>query len=230
MDTNGIFDTMSYDSDELNSVLSSVKRESYGEEVFKEVTQEDGYTYKVPWRKYYFSVILNHGLCRTADVLPPDTLVTIRLTRAPAAFALMKIAGTLECKNTTTDGSEKIEVDYDSSVIPLIDPIFSVYYASSPELEQLMSRVKSSNMEIPFLDYVCRQTILDSGLSSYDITLLQGDMPKYIFFAISDLERLTGSDELSLTRFIQGDLNVFNLLIGEYVFKYLEKSIIVFRS
>ena len=214
MDTNGIFDTMAYDSSELKTVESKLKRRSYGETFYKEVTVSD-IIYIVPFKQYHFSVPVNHGLCRTTDCLPADTTVSIRFRRAPSSFSVLKLEDTVVSKVKSDESEVNLPMSYNKSVIEIINPVLNVYYAYSTELEQTMSRIKSSSIEIGFMDYVARQTILDTGLSSYDINLLQGSLPRYVFFAISDLPRLNGQETTSLTRFVQGDLDSFNLVLDQ---------------
>ena len=116
--------------------------------------------------------------------------------------------------------TEAVEFSYPESVIPIGNPVLSLYYAYSAELEQKMSRMSTSNIEIPFYDYVVRRTVLESGLTNYDLNLLQGPkLPKFIIFTLSDLERLNGTDDKSLTKFVQGDLEMFDLILGKiYIF------------
>ena len=56
---------------------------------------------------------------------------------------------------------------------------------------------------------------MDSGLSQYQIDLMQGDLPEYIIFMFSSLERISGDSELSITRFEQCDLESFGLLCDQ---------------
>ena len=184
-------------------------------EDFTKTVDYKGKTCLQPWKRYYFTYMLNHGLARIPDCLPANTTVTIRLHRAPSSFALLRMKNTI----TLTDaenGNQTYEVDYsfDENVVPITNPVLKTYFAYSAEQEQYMSRIKTTNMEIPFLDYVARRTVLDGGLSEYDINLLQGRMPKYIIFGLSTLERLSGSETTSLTKFTQGSLDQFDLIIG----------------
>jgi hypothetical protein len=80
-----------------------------------------------------------------------------------------------------------------------------------------MSKVKLYNYEIKYDDYVVRRNVLDGGLSEYDFNLVQGNLPKYLMFGLSTLDRLSGKDDLSLTRFQQHSMQSFNLLLGETI-------------
>ena len=126
----------------------------------------------------------------------------------------MKVKDTI---TLTLKSDEKTTADvpynYEENVIPLKNPVLHAYYAYGPELERSMSRIQSYNFELPFLNYAVRRTILDSGLSEFDINLVQGQQPKFIVFGFSTLERISGRDTLSLTRFVQGDLKKFDLVL-----------------
>jgi len=194
-------------------MLSSYARDALSTEFFTEIDHE-GELYLMPWRRYYFSVPLNTGLARTTDCLPSNIPVRLRFQRAPASYALIKISETITIKKKSdTKVTAELEYTYNEGVIPIVNPVMSLYYAYSGELEQSMSRIRSSKIEIPFYDYVTRRTVLDGGLSNYDVNLVQGDLPKYIVFALSDLERLNGSDKKSLTQFSQGELDSFDLIL-----------------
>jgi len=52
---------------------------------------------------------------------------------------------------------------------------------------------------------------------NFELNLLQGRLPKYIIFALSSLERLSGTETLSLTKFVQGQLDSFDLMLGELI-------------
>ena len=46
---------------------------------------------------------------------------------------------------------------------------------------------------------------------------MQGELPEYIIFMFTTLERISGDEELSLTRFEQCDLESFGLLHNQEV-------------
>ena len=153
-------------------------------------------------------------MARTSDCLPSNTAVTLRFHRAPASFGVIKTSNTIECKQRDDEDQKKvINIKLDSDVIQLINPVLHAHYSYSHELNSMMSRISSTAMEIPFMDYAVRRSILSEGLSSYDINLLQGKLPKYIFFTFMGLDRMRGTDELSLTRFNRGELEEFNLML-----------------
>ena len=196
-----------------------LKRDALSEHFTKEITHNNK-QYLQNWRRYYFSVPINHGLSRTTDVLPADVPVVLRFHRAPASFALMKMKNAVELTEKGTQNKVSVNYNYEENVIPIKNPVLHAYYAYSNELEQKMSKVKLYNLEIPFLDYVARRTVLDSGLSDYDIDLIQGKLPKYIIFGLSSLDRLSGDETKSITKFIQGDLISFDLVLGNFIFKF----------
>ena len=78
MDTQGILDPVNADSDDLKTPnLAKLTREVYGIPFTKEI-QHDNEVYLQPWRRYNFTVCINHGLSRTPDVLPGDIDVVLR--------------------------------------------------------------------------------------------------------------------------------------------------------
>ena len=107
-----------------------------------------------------------------------------------------------------------VDYSYEENVIPIKNPLFHAYYAYGPELERSMSRIQSYNFEMPFLNYNVRRTILDSGLTQYDLNLIHGPQPKFIVFGFTTLDRISGSTNLSLTRFLQNDLTKFDLVLN----------------
>ena len=117
------------------------------------------------------------------------------------------------CLELCSETSEQIDVPYSypESVIPITRPILSTYFAYSNNLERNLGGISTTNVELSYLDGQARQTILDGGLANFDIDLLTGKLPKYIIFSFSSIERLAGSEELALTKFEQGDLEIFDL-------------------
>lgn len=214
MDTQGVFDPHSLDSPELQENYTVLARNNTSEEIWVEHTRDEG-KYKVLYRRYYFTVRLNHGLARTTQCLPPDTLLTLRFHRAKSSFALLKLKSKIKAYSLKAPKTA-IELDYDypEPVIPLRNPSLSVFYAYSSKIENTMSRLRTSNIEIQFYDYNCRRIILDEGLSSYDIDIMAGQLPDFMIFLFASLERLNGSETLSLTRFEQGDLTSFDLKLN----------------
>ena len=211
MDTQGIFDSHSVDAPYLAANYDRLNRGNLSEEVWVE-HKKDEERYKVLYRRYYLTVRLNHGLARTTHCLPSDTLLTLRFHRAKSSFALLKLKPKIRAYNLK-DLKTEIQLDYSypEDVIPIKKPTLAVYYAFSPKIESTMNRIRSSSIEIPFYDYNCRRIILDEGLSSYDIDLMQGKLPDFYIFLFGSLDRLNGSEMLSLTRYEQGDLTYFDL-------------------
>lgn len=216
MDTNGIFDPLDCDQDVLSTFAARLRRDEKSELFHKEIVHE-GEHYMQPWHRYYFSVLLNCPLARTTDCLPNNLPISIRLHRASANFAIIKLSDKITLKKKNDETLVSVDYAYTPTVIPVINPVLSAYYAYSVELEQAMSRIKSSNYEIPIVDMVARRTVLDGGLMNFELNLLQGRLPKYIIFALSSLERLSGTETLSLTKFVQGQLDSFDLMLGELI-------------
>ena len=205
-----LFILRNYDASQLKASTVSSKRYQHADVITKEYIHNKE-VYYMEWYRYYFTFPINHGLSRSPDCFPPNTVVSIRLQRAPSSFALLKLAETI--KLTHSETSEQIDVPYSypESVIPITHPILSTYFAYSNNLERNLGGISTTNVELSYLDGQARQTILDGGLANFDIDLLTGKLPKYIIFSFSSIERLTGSEELALTKFEQGDLEIFDL-------------------
>jgi len=204
----------SYDQAQLLGQKSKLRRDETSQKIYKEV-QHEGKTYMQPWRLYRFTTSINHGLARTTECLPADITVSITFHRAPASFSLIKMDNKIELEEKG-DRSNKVSVDfsYPESVIPISSAVLRAYYSYSLQMEQMMSKVTVRNYEITFMDYIARRTVLESGLNLYDLNLMQGKLPKYLVFGLSSLERISGDETLSLTRFVQGDLTSFDLILG----------------
>ena len=187
MDTQGVFDSHSLDAPALEENYSRLNRSNLGEEVWMEHIHDDE-KYKVLYRRFYFQVRLNHGLARTTHCLPADTLLTLRFHRAKSSFALLKLKPKIKAYSLK-DLKTAIQIDYTypEDVIPIKKPTLGVYYAFSPQIENTMSRIRSSSIEIPFYDYNCRRIILDQGVSSYDLDILQGQLPDFLIFLFASL-------------------------------------------
>ena len=148
LDVSGTYDNASYDADNANSLKS---RLNYAENITKMVEHE-GVTYKVPWRRWYLIMNINHGLARTPDCLPENMAVNFRFQRANAECCFLKISENLEVVNATDETKKmRLPVTYTQTVVPIKNPLLSAYYAYSPELESMMGRVTSRNMEIKFM-------------------------------------------------------------------------------
>ena len=210
MDVNGVFDP--YERD-VGPSLAKVKRENKAELV-KKIIEYEGTSYSVPFYRYYVTKAINHGLARIPDVLPANMTIGIRFHRADSNCALLKLSNTIDGVEVgdNTNKIHKIPYDYPESVIPLQNPMINAFYAYSAEMERFMNRVKTSSLEIEYLDYVVRRTVLPTGLNFHQIDLGQGKCPKYIIFALSQLDRLAGTPTESMTIFQQGDLVEFDLV------------------
>ena len=212
MDTQGVFDSHSLDAPEFAAL--KIDRGNIGEKLW--INHEfENKSYQILYRRYHFTVKLNHGLARSTHCLPADTLLTLRFHRAKSNFALLKISDQVTARAIADKTKElKIDYSYPFDVIPIKQPTLSVFYSYSPELESSMNRIRSSSIEIPFYDYNARRIILDEGLSSHDIDIMQGGLPKFMMFMFASLERLNGSELLSLTRFEQREMINFDLILG----------------
>ena len=191
----------------------SLKRDIFADSITKDYRHDDQ-IYLQPWKRYYFSIPINHGLARVTEVFPANVTVILRFHRAPSNFSLLKINDNISMKlKSNPETVLEIPFNYEESVIPFINPILNTYYAYSQELEQIMSKHKLYNYEIDFMDYVVRRTVLESGLSDYSINITNSKMPKFIIFAFSTLDRLSGSQNLSLTKFQQENMCKFDLIL-----------------
>ena len=158
---------------------------------------------------------LNHGLTYTSNCLPANVPVVIRLHRAPTAFALIKLADSVDAVVKSDQSKTVIPYSFTESVIPIKNPILEAFYAYSPQIESAMSKSSIYDYTLDFFDYQARRTVLDSGLSDYQLTLQIGKFPKYMLLMLSTLDRLGGSETLSLTKFSQNDLNTLDILVDQ---------------
>ena len=106
----------------------------------------------------------------------------------------------------------------------------------SPELDRTMSRIGSHTFESKFLDYELRRYVLDTGLQEYTLNLYQGPLPKFIVCGLSTMERTQGDEDLSLTRFLQYDLDRLDFtvdresILGYPISGFAENSIEFYRN
>ena len=147
LDVSGTYDNASYDAD---SVINSKKRLYYGEEFTKEL-EHNGEVYRIPWRRWYLIMNINHGLARIPDCLPENMAVNFRFQRASAECSYLKISDTLDVIKVSDSKKYNLPVTYTEPVVPIINPVLSAYYAYSPELESKIGRVTSRNLEINFM-------------------------------------------------------------------------------
>ena len=163
---------------------------------FKELTH-DNKTFLFPWRKYYITVPLNHGLARQTQALPPDVPVTMRFHRASSFCLLIKATETVTATEKGTQNTEEVPFTYPETVIPIVNPILSAFMAYSNEMDRAHSRNQIYSTKISYLDYQARRSVLAGGLTEFNITLSHSKFPKYLFLGLSNLERLAGSETLS---------------------------------
>ena len=173
-----------------------LSRYTEAETFFKEYNYNDK-TYLVPWRKYYLTVPINHGLARQSQALPPDVPVTMRFHRASSSCLLIKAIGTVTSTEKGTQNTEDIPFTYPDTVIPIMNPVLSAFMAYSSEMDRTHSRNQIYSTRISYLDYQARRSVLAGGLTEYTVTLSHSKFPKYLFLGLSNLDRLAGSDSLS---------------------------------
>ena len=150
MDVSGTYDNGCYDVDEAVRLGT---RLSYGQNFTKTVVHKNE-SYRVPWRRWFIIMNLNHGLARTTDCLPANMAVNFRFQRASAECSFLKISDNLDVIKISDNTKHSLPVTYTETVVPIISPLLSAYYAYSPELESSLSRVTSRNLEIPFMGEV----------------------------------------------------------------------------
>ena len=143
---NGIFDPVSEDA---GPTLQKLRRTDKGESVHK-IIKIDGEDYKVPFRRYYVTTNINHGLAREVDVLPANITINLRFHRASAECAILLLDSQLDVIKLSDNSKKKIPYKYNEPVIPISNPVLAAYYAFSPELESTMNRVRNSTMEIDY--------------------------------------------------------------------------------
>ena len=147
------------------------------------------------------------------DCLPSNIQIIIRLHRAPASYLLLKTSETI--KGLKADDTEHdLPYAYPEAVIPISSPVLDAYYANSMQLEQKMNKGRLYNNTINFLDYQTRRQVLDQGLAEFQFNLQLGKFPKYMFLALSDTERIGGSETKSLTKFTYNGLEKIDVLVG----------------
>ena len=149
------------------------------------------------------------------DVFPANIPVVLRFHRAPSNYLLLKKTAKINCQIVGESEFEDIDFAFNDPVIELQEPILEAFYAYSTELEARM-HTGLYNKQISYLDYQARREVLDTGLQNYQISLhTGGKFPKYLLFALSNLDRLGGDDSLSLTKFTQNDLASIDLLVDQ---------------
>ena len=94
---------------------------------------------------------LNHGLARTTDCLPANMVVNLRFHRANAECCFLKVAENVEAIKVADGSKISLPLNYDESVVPIKNPLLHAYYAFSNELDNMMARVRNTNLEIPFM-------------------------------------------------------------------------------
>ena len=195
----------------------------------KEVMIDDT-AYLIPYKQYYFVANINHGLAREFGVLPAEIPFRFRFHRARSEYLLLKTSATLKAaKKETPQTKFDLTFDYPEAVIPFINPILRCYYAYSPTLSAQMGKISSRPFEIDFSHYDCKQQILDTALEEYVISIGQGPLPKYIAFALSDLDRTRGNYHDSLTRFCPYRLTQFDVLLSKWHFyDFIPNSKLIF--
>ena len=125
----------------------------------------------------------------------------------------MKVKDTITAIDKT---GAKIDIPfvYTEPVVPIINPVMNAFYAYSPELESSMNK-SIYDKTINYLDYQARRDVLDAGLSDFTINLNSGKFPLYLFVVFSTLDRISGSENLSLTKFEQQGLSTIDVLVDQ---------------
>ena len=77
--------------------------------------------------------------------------INFRFHRANAECAMLKISDTVTAIKVSDQSKKEFPITYSESVIPIKNPLLNAYYAYSNELENMMSKVKNTNMEISFM-------------------------------------------------------------------------------
>ena len=75
-------------------------------------------------------------------------------------------------------GDDKAIVE--ERAIPLIDPQLNVMYISSNDIDQRINRLKGHS--IPYTDFPLRSIVLNEGVASYNLTLINGSYRKNVYF------------------------------------------------
>ena len=204
------------DKDASHLNISKTARDDFADEMWVEDTI-NGEAYYIQYKKYSFIATINHGLARQFGVLPADIPFRIKFHRAPSSFALLKVAEEVKAKKKSDLANVvRIPYSFQERVVPIINPVLKCFYAYSPALSQKMGKISSYAFELDFLHYECRQSIFDTALSEYKVNLGHGPLPKYIIFALSEVQRSQGSEALSITYFEQLEMTEFDLLLSKF--------------
>ena len=205
-----------YDTPDLQAIADGSRfyHRNINAELFNKQEKINGKDYNIPWRRFHFKLLINHGLARIPDHLPSEIPYVLRFHRAPSNYALMQTSKKILATNISTNAQERLDYSYNEPVIPLIDPVLSTYYGFSSELETKMS-TGPYDRRITYLDCQARREVLDTGLQNYQIALHNGKFPKHLMIVLSTLERLGGSENLSLTKFTQSGLEHVDLLLDQ---------------
>jgi len=197
----GHYDSCQCDASELrsNSTLVGKRR---GESFTKTVTV-NGKTETKTYYRYLLMIPINHGLAQEDQVLPAGVHVRLTFHRASPKKAVINVTNSV--------------IEFGKSVIDIIDPTFHVCWAYSPQLDQQMSKIAASGLEVPFESGHIRHRVLDDGLMEHNVSISQGKLPKYIVFFLMSPERFGGDLMMSSTKFQMYDLNQFALMLDNDV-------------
>ena len=197
----GHYDNYNLDSSELRA-KSDIVTKRRGEQFTKNVTIE-GKTEAKTFYRYLLMLPINHGLAHDNQVLPPGVHVRLSYHRASPKKALVNVTNKI--------------VDFGKPSIDIIDPTFHFCWAYSPQLEQQMSKVAASGVDIPFDSSHIRHRVLDDGLQEHTVSISQGKIPKYMVFFLMSPDRFGGDYLLSSTKFEMCGLKEFAIALDNEI-------------
>ena len=192
------------------------------------VTNETG---TIKFKRYRFIHQLQFPLAQRPHPLPRDCTVRIIFYRAKWYKSLLSVHL----------NPQKQDIgNYKDPVIPMINPVLEVKYASSSKYDKRYAIHKISRVKFPFLSKTIRRELLHEGIANFKITIAQGNLPIALCFALSTPELFDGSILKPLTNFKPFNLQSFDLIldsrsisgyplkayennVSEFYFHYLEQ-------
>lgn len=159
----GYFDAYNYDSSALKAPGNQQLVNARRGKPFKKVVDGKEETYY----RYLMILPIYHGLAVENAVLPPGIHIRMTFHRAKAEKALIDI-------------SDDINPEYPDKSIKIQQPLFIGCWGYGKKLEQQISRVTSSGLNLDFDSCHIRHRVLDEGLSQYQFELIQGRLLQFI--------------------------------------------------
>ena len=153
----GYYDAFNYDSSALKADSNAALVANRRGKPFTKTINEKTLTFY----RYLLILPIYHGLSLENAVLPPGIHIRITFHRAKAEKALIDI-------------SNDINPQFPDKSIKILQPQFLGCWGYGKKLDQQISRVSSSGLNLDFDSCHIRHRVLDEGLSQYQFELMQG--------------------------------------------------------